>query len=50
LQLAGPFDGDGDGREDVLEAGFGLAAVAAVAHAVAAGGLATVPSVPDRTA
>jgi hypothetical protein len=40
LQLAEPFDVDGDGSEDVLEVGFGLPSVAAVAHAVAMGELA----------
>jgi hypothetical protein len=34
-QLAEAFDVDGDGGQDVLQVGFGLASVAAVAHAVA---------------
>jgi hypothetical protein len=38
--LAEAFDVDGDGGEDVLEVGLGLASVAAVAHAVAVGELA----------
>jgi hypothetical protein len=38
--LAEALDVDGDGGEDVLEVGFGLPAVAAVAHAVAVGELA----------
>lgn len=39
-QLAEAFDVDGDGGQDVLQVGFGLSPVAAVAHAVAVGGLA----------
>ena len=39
-QLAEAFDVDGDGGEHVLEVSLGLAPVAAVAHAVAAGELA----------
>jgi hypothetical protein len=39
-QLAEAFDVDGDGGEHVLEVSLGLASVAAVAHAVAAGELA----------
>ena len=39
-QLAEAFDVDGDGGQDVLQVGFGLSPVAAVAHAVAAGELA----------
>ena len=39
-QLAEAFDVDGDGGQDVLQAGLGLSPVAAVAHAVAAGELA----------
>jgi len=39
-ELAGALDGDGDGGQDVLRAGPGLAPVAAVAQAVAAGGFA----------
>jgi len=35
--LAEALDVDGDGGEDVLEVGLGLAPVAAVAHAVAVG-------------
>ena len=38
-QLAEALDVDGDGGEDVLEVGFGLSPVAAVAHAVAVGEL-----------
>jgi hypothetical protein len=38
-QLAEALDAIGDGGQDVLEVGFGLAPVAAVAHAVAAGEL-----------
>ena len=38
--LAEAFDVDGDGGQDVLQVGFGLSPVAAVAHAVAAGELA----------
>jgi hypothetical protein len=37
--LAEAFDVDGDGGQDVLEVGFGLAPVAAVTHAVAVGEL-----------
>ena len=37
--LAETLDVDGDGGQDVLEVRFGLAPVAAVAHAVAAGDL-----------
>ena len=36
-RLAEALDVDGDGGEDVLEAGLGLPAVAAVTHAVAVG-------------
>ena len=39
-ELAEAFDVDRDGGQDVLEVGFGLAAIAAVAHAVAVGELA----------
>lgn len=39
-QLAEAFDVDRDGGQDVLQAGFGLSPVAAVAHAVAVGELA----------
>ena len=39
-QLAESLDVDRDGGQDVLKVGFGLAAVAAVAHAVAVGELA----------
>jgi hypothetical protein len=49
-QLAEAFDVDGDGGQDVLQTGFGLASVAAVAHAVAVGELADGASTPDRTA
>ena len=38
--MAEAFDVDGDGGQDVLQVGFGLSPVAAVAHAVAAGELA----------
>jgi hypothetical protein len=38
--VAEALDVDGDGGQDVLEVGLGLPAVAAVAHAVAAGELA----------
>src|SRR5262245_44812175 len=38
--LAEAFDVDGDGGQDVLQVSLGLASVAAVAHAVAAGELA----------
>jgi hypothetical protein len=38
--LAETLDVDGDSGEDVLQVGFGLSAVAAVAHAVAVGELA----------
>ena len=38
--MAEAFDVDGDGGQDVLQVGFGLASVAAVAHVVAAGELA----------
>jgi hypothetical protein len=39
-QLAEALDVDGDGGEDVLEVGLGLASAAAVAHVVAVGELA----------
>jgi len=38
--MAEALDVDGDGDEDVLEVGLGLASVGAMAHAVAAGELA----------
>jgi hypothetical protein len=49
-QLAEAFDVDRDGGQDVLEVGLGLPAVAAVAHAVAAGELAdgALDAGPDR--
>ena len=39
VELAQAFDVDRDGGQDMLQVGLGLSAVAAVAHAVAAGEL-----------